>query len=64
MAPNPAFLEQVAKEFPDGGRVIIGCKSGRRSAAAAAALGDKFEEIVDVAGGFDAWIAAGLPVAK
>ena len=64
MAPNPGFVAQTKAAFPDPSSVLIGCKSGRRSANAAALLDGYFSEIVDVGGGFDAWLAAGLPVSK
>jgi rhodanese-related sulfurtransferase len=39
LAPNPSFLKDFEERFPDkGDNLIIGCQSGRRSAAAAAAL--------------------------
>ena len=44
---------------------MVGCKSGRRSALACeqmAAAG--YTDLVNVAGGFDAWLAAGLPEAR
>jgi hypothetical protein len=41
-----------------------GCKSGRRSAAACALLAEHFDDLVDVGGGYDAWVAAGLPSTK
>ncbi|KAI8473375.1 MAG: Rhodanese-like domain-containing protein [Monoraphidium minutum] len=63
MAPNAEFIDQVKGLFPEAtGQVVMGCKSGRRSAAAAAALQGHFDEIVDLDGGYDAWVAAGLPV--
>ena len=41
----------------------VHCKSGYRSAIAASLLqAEDFREVIDVAGGFDAWKARGLPV--
>ncbi|GBF87968.1 hypothetical protein Rsub_00680 [Raphidocelis subcapitata] len=62
MAPNPTFLEDVKSKLQPGGPVIVGCKSGRRSAAASAVLADHYGDILDVDGGYDAWVSAGLPV--
>jgi rhodanese-related sulfurtransferase len=62
MTPNPTFLEDVKSKLGPGSPAIVGCKSGRRSAAAAAALAGYCSEILDVDGGFDAWLSAGLPV--
>lgn len=40
--------------------VLVYCAVGGRSAAAAKLLADKgFSQIVDLSGGFDAWVAAG-----
>jgi rhodanese-related sulfurtransferase len=55
-------LERRAGEIPVGRTVCVMCQSGGRSAMAAErllALG--FDDIADVAGGFGAWRAAGLP---
>jgi rhodanese-related sulfurtransferase len=43
-APNPGFVEQVAKAVGDSGaaRAFFICRSGARSAAAAAAMQDHF----------------------
>ena len=57
-------LERRAGEIPTDRPVLVCCASGGRSAMAAErlrALG--FNNIVDVTGGFQAWKAAGLPVA-
>jgi rhodanese-related sulfurtransferase len=64
------FLAAVEKALPKDEAqaavaVIVGCKSGGRSARAAAVLsqaGYPAALLVDVGGGFDAWSAAGLPV--
>jgi len=65
MTPNPGFLAAVAAALPDGGApLLVGCKSGRRSAAAIVAMGAPYRATVNVGGGFDAWAAAGLPVEK
>jgi len=46
-------------------RLILLCDHGCSSALAAATLVDLgFERVADVAGGFEAWQAAGLPVVR
>jgi rhodanese-related sulfurtransferase len=48
-----------------GQRVILMCNEGYQSSLAAATLQDLgFERATDLAGGFQAWRAAGLPVAE
>jgi hydroxyacylglutathione hydrolase len=45
--------------------VAVHCKGGYRSAIAASLLRRAgFRQVVNVSGGFDAWKAAGLPVAE
>jgi hydroxyacylglutathione hydrolase len=45
--------------------VAVHCKGGYRSAIAASLLRRAgFQRVVNVTGGFDAWSAAGLPVAQ
>ena len=58
-------LERRAGEVPADRPVLVLCQSGGRSALAAArlrALG--MDNIADVAGGFQAWRQAGLPILK
>ena len=72
LAAGDDFVAQVEKALPaekaDGKPIIVGCKSGRRSASAAAMLAAAGYHqrgiLVDVQGGFDAWLASGLPVEK
>lgn len=46
-----------------GGKVVLHCKGGRRSAEAAARLaGAGREDVLSLKGGIDAWKSAGLPV--
>lgn len=76
MAPNADFQKVVQANFPPHTKLVVGCKSGGRSAQAAGlltALG--YQELADVRGGFfgerDAmgrtvvpgWTEANLPVA-
>lgn len=66
MQANPDFLAEVRKSFPPAGaKLVVGCKSGRRSAAACALLAEHgYDGLVDQTGGWDGWVAAGLPVEK
>ncbi len=58
MTANPALAARDSK-------VVVYCKSGGRSALAAAALLDMgYLSVQSLAGGFDSWVAAGKPVAK
>lgn len=46
-------------------RIVLYCKTSGRAALAAAALQDMgYLNVQNIAGGFDAWVAAGKPVAK
>jgi rhodanese-related sulfurtransferase len=75
MAPNVDFQKVVQANFPRDTKLVVGCKSGGRSAQAVGlltALG--YENLVDVRGGFfgerdpmgrstiPGWAEAGLPV--
>lgn len=68
MTPNPEFLSCIAAiADPLGGKdakLIISCQSGKRSAAAAAALEkDGYTNLADVEGGYSAWASdESLPV--
>src|SRR5215471_6842045 len=54
-----AALPGISKDTP----VAVHCKSGYRSLIAVSVLRRAgYYNVLDVAGGFDAWIAAGLPV--
>lgn len=71
-ASPAAFVASVEAALPAssaGGKpIVIGCKSGGRSARAAALLAEAGYNaggiLVDVQGGFDAWLSGGLPVEK
>lgn len=55
---NPALQSRDLK-------VVLYCKTSGRAALAAAALQDMgYINVQSIAGGFDAWAAAGKPVAK
>lgn len=66
MVPNDGFLQLVRAEFPDKDAwLVVGCKSGMRSRKACNMMTeDGYQNLVNVAGGFDAWTAAQLPVEK
>ena len=66
MSPNPDFVSQIKEQFPDKDvSLAVGCQSGKRSAIAADALAAAgYTDLVNVEGGFGAWLGAGLPVEK
>jgi rhodanese-related sulfurtransferase len=77
MAPNPDFQRVMESNFPKDSQLVIGCKSGGRSAQAAALLeAAGYSSVVDMKGGFGGerdmfgrvstpgWADAGLPVEK
>ena len=46
-------------------KIVLYCKTSGRAALAGAALQDMgYLNVQNIAGGFDAWVAAGMPVAK
>ena len=46
-------------------KVVIYCKTSGRAALAAAVMHDMgYLDVVSIAGGFDAWVAAGRPVVR
>jgi rhodanese-related sulfurtransferase len=51
-----------AGELPKGRAVVTVCRSGARSARAAALLARQGREVFNLAGGMHAWARAGLPV--
>ncbi len=57
-------LRERANELPDGRRIIVHCEGGYRSAIAASLLaGEGHPNVMDLVGGFKAWVASKLPVA-
>ncbi|EOY15157.1 hypothetical protein QUC31_000405 [Theobroma cacao] len=59
---NSKFLEEVSSEFGKEEKIIVGCKTGRRSLMAATDLhASGFTHVTDVAGGYTAWKENGLP---
>lgn len=46
----------------EGRPLVVICRSGHRSQQAAKLLAGRGAEVVDVKGGMNAWVSAGLPV--
>ncbi|MBI5504037.1 MAG: rhodanese-like domain-containing protein [Deltaproteobacteria bacterium] len=60
LRPNPDFLDVCKASFPADARLVVGCKSGGRSAKAAQALeAAGFSSLVDMRGGFGGEVDAG-----
>lgn len=59
--PHVRMVER-AGDLPDDEPLLCMCRSGKRSARACALLQTRGKTVVNVAGGFLAWQAAGLPV--
>lgn len=58
-------LEQRMAEVPRDRQVYVYCRSGRRSAKAAAMLAKHgFDRVENMVGGIEAWKAAGYPVVE
>jgi rhodanese-related sulfurtransferase len=55
-------IPRRAAELPDSRAVVTVCRSGVRSARAAAMLSRDGREVSNLAGGMRAWARAGLPV--
>jgi len=56
-------LARRVRELPPGKHVVVVCRSGNRSARAAAALAQAHDRSAsNLRGGMRAWAAAGLPV--
>jgi len=55
-------LARRAGELPNGRAVVTVCRSGARSARAAALLARDGREVSNLTGGMHAWARAGLPV--
>lgn len=56
-------LEDRLDELPVGRNVVVYCQSGYRSALAASLLLQHGREVADLVGGWNAWLASGLPIA-
>jgi rhodanese-related sulfurtransferase len=55
-------LPHEVHQLPPGGRVVVVCRSGSRSASATRWLNAQGFDAVNLAGGMQAWAQAGLPV--
>ncbi len=63
LLPLPLLRDRLGSLDP-GRPVVVVCASGQRSSVAASLIRHHgFEQVADVLGGYDAWAAAGLPVA-
>jgi rhodanese-related sulfurtransferase len=63
LMPNPDFVRVMKANFAADARLLVSCQTGGRSGRATqilAAFG--FTELANVAGGYQAWKPAGLPV--
>lgn len=63
------LLEFKMSAMPDWARpdlaILLYCRSGGRAALAACALQDMgYENVQSIEGGYDAWVAAALPVVR
>ncbi|KAI4325787.1 hypothetical protein MLD38_031154 [Melastoma candidum] len=60
---NPQFLEQVSSAYRPDDKIVVGCRSGVRSLAAAGdLLNAGYKHVYNVGGGHLAWVEKGLPV--
>lgn len=59
---SPDFMDLMEKQITPGREIALYCRSGRRSAEAAAKLTGKGYEVTDLEGGILAWEKAELPV--
>jgi rhodanese-related sulfurtransferase len=72
MRPNPAFVDAVRAHFAPTADLVIGCRSGGRSARACELLRDAgfTGQLTNVAGGFEGapgvrgWASEGLPSSR
>jgi rhodanese-related sulfurtransferase len=60
LIPLGELPDRVA-EVPEGGPVIVVCRSGNRSGVATDTLRSAGRDAWNLQGGMNAWIAAGLP---
>ena len=58
------FVQQVEKKYKKDEPVYVYCRSGGRSMKAASMLKSKGYHVVNLNGGFNGWMAQGLPAEK
>ena len=56
------FMDQIAKAYPKGTQLAVYCRSGRRSAEAAAKLSKAGYKVSNMLGGYLAWTEENRPV--
>ena len=56
------FMDEIKEKFNKAQRLAIYCRSGKRSAAAAAALAEAGYQVINLKEGYMNWTAAGKPV--
>jgi len=62
---DPTSPSRIPEAVDDEVRIIVICAEGFSSSLAAASLHDVgLKNATDVIGGFEAWVAAGLPVSR
>lgn len=61
---GPDFLKQAEAVCPQGASVAVYCRSGKRSAAAAARLAKAGYQVTNLQGGYLAWTEEGRPVTQ
>ena len=57
-----ARLTERVKELPPGRPIVTVCRSGARSARAAAFLASQGRQVSNLVGGMHAWVRADLPI--
>lgn len=63
LAPYARLADQI-DDFPDQRNILVNCKSGARSGRACAYLQRAGYSVTNLAGGYDAWAAAGAPTER
>jgi hydroxyacylglutathione hydrolase len=59
------YLPQYWAEVPMDKPIVVQCRSGARSAIGASILQAKgVSQVMNLAGGYQAWAAAGLPIVR
>ncbi|MCH5237822.1 MAG: rhodanese-like domain-containing protein [Muribaculaceae bacterium] len=58
---QPSFVESAKEILPKDKIIAVYCKSGKRAGQAADILSGIGYDVIDLQGGIEGWIAAGLP---